>query len=403
MRTVTKQLLLVCTSLTALAFASCNAIADTSGLTLSPDTVWIRLVPSVAVGGKATLVLDFSKPVDGLTNETSATDLATLFTFKNSEGMSGVKKITVASITKDSDAVYRLTVEHVPDVEKGIVLVAINKSGIAPPTRAWSLDGELVLDEPTWASAPSIALTPGYSQLGYTITASDPAADWYDIYYIEGSETLLAVVKSSVTMITGAASPTGTIPNLTNELVYSVIVTAHKSGYADADSAIVQRTPAYQIGDPGPAGGWIFYDKGEFSDGWRYLEAAPEDLAGTYAWGVYPDEVLGTNTGIGTGKVNTQLIVEKYSDGSYAANLCAALEIINNGTTYDDWFLPSKEELNLMWTKLKVENGVNFSNNFYWSSSENYTYWSWYQGFSYGDQGYASKNYTHSARAVRAF
>ena len=34
----------------------------------------------------------------------------------------------------------------------------------------------------------------------------------------------------------------------------------------------------YKIGDEGPAGGVIFYDKGEYSDGWRYLEAAPADL-----------------------------------------------------------------------------------------------------------------------------
>ena len=34
----------------------------------------------------------------------------------------------------------------------------------------------------------------------------------------------------------------------------------------------------YSIGDIGPAGGYIFYDKGYYSDGWRYLEAAPADL-----------------------------------------------------------------------------------------------------------------------------
>jgi hypothetical protein len=182
MKTVTTQLLLVCTALTALALSSCNAIADTSALTLTPETVWIRLVPSVAVEGKATLVLDFSKPIDGLTNETSAADLESLFTFANGEGMSGAEAITAASITKDSDAVYRLTVEQVPDVEAGIVLVTITKAGIAPPTRAWSLDGELyeislsrtdgggILDSASPFSFPE-ALT-GYAppELGVTVS-----------------------------------------------------------------------------------------------------------------------------------------------------------------------------------------------------------------------------------------
>jgi uncharacterized repeat protein (TIGR02543 family) len=181
-------------ALTALALGSCNAIADTSALTLTPETVWIRLVPSVAVGGKATLVLDFSKPLADLTNEPSVADLAALFTFANGEGMSGAEKITPTGITKDSDAVYRLSVDHVPDVEKGIVLVTITKQGIAPPTRAWSLDGELVPDEPAWeytlsfdphngGTVPSITQAvgtqvqkpaPDPSLTGYTFTG------WFD-------------------------------------------------------------------------------------------------------------------------------------------------------------------------------------------------------------------------------
>ncbi|MDR2632603.1 MAG: hypothetical protein LBC51_03150 [Treponema sp.] len=30
-------------------------------------------------------------------------------------------------------------------------------------------------------------------------------------------------------------------------------------------------------GVPGPAGGYVFYDKGTYAEGWRYLECAPED------------------------------------------------------------------------------------------------------------------------------
>jgi hypothetical protein len=40
-------------------------------------------------------------------------------------------------------------------------------------------------------------------------------------------------------------------------------------------------------GAPGPAGGYVFYDKGEYSDGWRYLECAPED--DVYSFGGYED------------------------------------------------------------------------------------------------------------------
>jgi hypothetical protein len=35
------------------------------------------------------------------------------------------------------------------------------------------------------------------------------------------------------------------------------------------------RRNEYNIGEKGPAGGIVFYDKGKVSDGWRYLEAAP--------------------------------------------------------------------------------------------------------------------------------
>jgi len=32
-------------------------------------------------------------------------------------------------------------------------------------------------------------------------------------------------------------------------------------------------TVTYNLRDEGPAGGWVFYDKGSYSDGWRYMEA----------------------------------------------------------------------------------------------------------------------------------
>ncbi|MDR3301494.1 MAG: DUF1566 domain-containing protein, partial [Spirochaetaceae bacterium] len=258
-----------------------------------------------------------------------------------------------------------------------------------------------------WTSAPNIALTPGHYQLGYTITASDPAADSYDVYYIEGSETVAATVKSDGTRIAGA-STTGTITGLTNDALYSVIVTAHKAGSADSDSATAGGTTyaVYAIRETGPAGGWIFYENQNYAaDGWRYLEAAPEDCADA-EWGLCWGEnnnidVPGTNTGIGMGKENTRLIVQKYPDGSYAAHLCKDYR----GGGKDDWFLPSKDELSLMWTNLKQQDLGGFSGSYYWSSSQDGAgiIDSWLQDFSSGYQTRFRKYEAHSVRAVRAF
>jgi hypothetical protein len=71
---------------------------------------------------------------------------------------------------------------------------------------------------------------------------------------------------------------------------------------------------------------------------------------------------------------------------------------------YDDWFLPSKDELNLMYQNLKQKGLGEFSSSWYWSSSEDGNYGAWNQHFSDGSQGYITKDNTSlSVRAVRAF
>ena len=39
----------------------------------------------------------------------------------------------------------------------------------------------------------------------------------------------------------------------------------------------------------GPGGGYVFYDKGHYSDGWRYLESAPESAGKVYLTGTSID------------------------------------------------------------------------------------------------------------------
>jgi len=175
-------------------------------------------------------------------------------------------------------------------------------------------------------------------------------------------------------------------------------------------TSITGATATYKIGDFGPAGGHIFYDKGVFSGGWRYLEAAPAETEFRAQWGAYQQDVPGTGTAVGSGKRNTQLIVERLkqlNESGRAAQLCESL----NFDGFNDWFLPSKDELDLMYKNLRqkglgsfttTEDKTNWTH-IYWSSSQNNNGSAWLQYFSSGDQYVSSKSNTYSVRAVRAF
>lgn len=136
----------------------------------------------------------------------------------------------------------------------------------------------------------------------------------------------------------------------------------------------------YNVGDIGPAGGWIFYDKGEFSDGWRYLEAAPGDIvvdgSTKIVFGLSKTKEQ-TSDAIGAGKANTAILISAMGrnaylakNGSattqdYAALLCDRYS--TNG--YSDWFLPSKEELQYIYINLAGAKLGDFTNTEYWSST----------------------------------
>ena len=164
----------------------------------------------------------------------------------------------------------------------------------------------------------------------------------------------------------------------------------------------------YSLRDTGPAGGHIFYDKGSYSNGWRYLEAAPASTEWTdKRWGICGTLIGGTETGIGTGKSNTTIIVKwlnSHGETDRAPQLCDAL--VYDG--YSDWFLPSKDELNLIYENLYLKGVGDFIDNdhigYYCSSSEYDVDEKWSQNFN-GD-GYqliGVKNTMGPIRAVRAF
>jgi len=157
----------------------------------------------------------------------------------------------------------------------------------------------------------------------------------------------------------------------------------------------------YKIGDTGPAGGIVFYDKGFASDGWQYLEAASADTEFDAGWGRNETNVAGTETTVGSGRRNTRLIVVTSGTNESAARLCTNLNI--NG--YKDWFLPSIDELDLMYKNLKQKGLGGFKDGFYWSSSQDASNYqlALTRLFSDGKQYIGYKDYDNKVRAVRAF
>lgn len=118
------------------------------------------------------------------------------------------------------------------------------------------------------------------------------------------------------------------------------------------------------------------YIEGEFHG----IIAAPNDLETRVRWlNTMPYSLIGgTNTQIGYGKLNTQLIVNHYGNGDYAAKIC--YDLVLNG--FDDWYLPSKNELQMLCQNQNLiggfKTGINCS---YWSSSEINYINVWYNGF----------------------
>jgi len=125
----------------------------------------------------------------------------------------------------------------------------------------------------------------------------------------------------------------------------------------------------YRIGDSGPAGGIIFYDKGSYSDGWRYLEAAPAttDRVDQNVFSSIALYAEISNRSVGAGLNNTRMYLERLQRNNVTnTSLHYANNLIHNN--FNDWFLPSIEELRLMYNNLR-NNNAGFLPRLYWSST----------------------------------
>ena len=159
-------------------------------------------------------------------------------------------------------------------------------------------------------------------------------------------------------------------------------------------------------------GGVVYYilqsgDAGYIDGETHGLICAVRDYVSLVTWGCQGTLITGADgSGIGSGAQNTIDIVAGCTDYETAAEICASLTL--NG--YDDWFLPSKDELNLIYqnrttinSAAQVNSGLALTTGTYWSSTEYSSDVAWGQSFFDGGQDFCNKGSQHCVRAVRAF
>ena len=231
-----------------------------------------------------------------------------------------------------------------------------------------------------------------------------------------------AVPKSTIPSQTTAYTPT-TIGTIVNSTAYApkttiaspttvtipspriTISTTVTTTVINTISATCAKGGTCKVGDVGPGGGKVFYvatsaftsTGSACNTACKYLEAAPSDHSSTVAWCSNTSSSLGvTAQGIGSGMSNTTTADSTCTSGA----IQVAADYTNNSKT--DWHLPSKDELAQLYAeRTKVGS---FAYDYYWSSSEPYSYASYGQRFGDGAQNlYMKSRISGSVRLVRAF
>ncbi|CAB4643896.1 unannotated protein [freshwater metagenome] len=235
---------------------------------------------------------------------------------------------------------------------------------------------------PGVASAPSgIIVSSGPTGMSVSWTA--PAADGGSPITDYVVQHTTSAGNSYTTFSDGTSTTTSaTISGLTAGSTYYIrvaAVTALATGtYSPDSSGVLSKTCANggvcALGNTGPGGGKVFYVSSyaftstgsDCGSSCYFLEAATSDVSGPSTWCSTSSRTNAIAESIGNGMANTTTADSTCTSG--AIQQAGSYQSTVGGVAFTDWHLPSKEELNQLFTNQSFVDGL--SPQFYWSSSE---------------------------------
>lgn len=215
-----------------------------------------------------------------------------------------------------------------------IALFVIDNGSINGYNDLFTVVNPIPVEQIIIVQGDSLAISTGLSvQLNASLSPSD--ATIKDIVWSSSDNTLAEVDQDGLVTIK-------------KEGLFTI--TANALGGSDISDTCEITSAFASIGDTGQAGGKIFYvDTENIYPDWTYLEFASNIIYPELPWGDYDRYVSETQFDMGMGKANTERIILYFGRffynfmgyDNYAAKYCDELNL--NG--YDDWYLPSYDEL----------------------------------------------------------
>jgi hypothetical protein len=262
-------------------------------------------------------------------------------------------------------------------------------------SRALLAEKAVVISTPTISTKSVLNITDTTAECGGLISSDggDPVTARGICWSTLSNPTL---ANSTTSDSTGIGSFNSSITGLAPGTTYYVRAYATNSiGTSYGQQVSFTTTILLTIG-MNYAGGIIFYID---STGMHGILCATTDQSVSADWGCPNVAIAGADaSALNTGKQNTIDILATCPTAT-AAKICDTLTL--NG--YNDWFLPSKSELNLMYSNLHLAGLGNFGNLAYWSSTEMTASFAWQVIFSGGILQGTTKNNLIAVRAAREF